>query len=175
MVGEGIRLRLSELVTRIYMAHTPVFRASPGHWPVLPYRQADTVGILPREDGSESSRVCFYKGEQSAGFPLDPEPLCVWEHGNDLGVPPGGDTSHCGCPPLRTKPRWKSGSSAALRRQKPSETWSDMHATSSRNSGGPSTTNITFPCLTAGVWWAAGERGEERSKVLEGRQSPVSV
>lgn len=45
---------------------------------------------------------------------------------------------------FRIRPRWKSGSSVIPQRQKPSETWSDMHATSSKSSGGPSTINISF-------------------------------
>lgn len=90
--------------------------------------------------------------------------------------------------PLRTRPKWKSGSSAVHHRQKPSETWSDTRATSLRNSEGPSTTNITFPwfpfwvycCTIVSHWqgavgsWRKGE-GEGGSKVLntEGRRSPV--
>lgn len=87
--------------------------------------------------------------------------------------------------PLRTRPRWKFGSSAVHHRQKLSETWSDTHATSLRNSEGPSTTNITFPWVPSGRTivshlqgavgsWRKGE-GEGGNKVLnkEGRRSLV--
>lgn len=51
-------------------------------------------------------------------------------------------------------------------RQKPSVTWSDMHATSSRSSGGPSTTNISFTA----VWEFTAPRLQG---VLEGREEGV--
>lgn len=137
------------------MAHTLVFRASPGHGSVLTDRQTNTdmdsqktqLGSCLGKIGQKVHVDVFIKREQNIGFPLDPEPLRLWEHRNDSSR----GNAHTVDVPLRTKPRWKSGSSAVHRRQKLSETWSDMRATSSRNSGGPSTTNITFLCVLSGT------------------------
>lgn len=143
----GIRLRPFEPVTGFHMAHTMVFRASPGHRPVLTYRHGlteNTVGTLPKGDWSGTRHCVFIKGAERGVPSRSRTSVCVGVQGGSGADPPGEDGSHLDYP-LRTKPRWKSGSSAAPRRRKPSETWSDMRATSSRNSGGPSTTNITFP------------------------------
>lgn len=133
---------------------------------------------------SESSCLRFYKKGTECGS-RSRTSACVGEQEMISAATPEG-TPHTVGIPLRTRPRWKSGSSATHHRQKPSETWSDTHAMSSRSSGGPSTTNITFPsvlscrdtppCLTGRVWWEAGRREERgESKVLKGRQSAVSA